>query len=109
MVSAAATYKGRLAKAVMLACVATVLGAIYALDATHTLRGRRSDYESSVNNFAAYRNKDFVYYVRRHEAHSFRPSASGSGICQFGPAPCSRLWNRSVEPLVVTRMLPVAP
>jgi len=70
MVSAAVTYKGKLSKVVMLACVVTMLGASYALDATHTLRGRRSDYESSVHNCAAYRNKEFVYYVRRHEAHS---------------------------------------
>ncbi len=39
---------------------------------------------------------------------SLLPSASGSGICQSGPAPCSRLSNRGIEPLNITKLLPIA-
>ena len=60
MVSAAGTYKGRLSKAVMLACVATVLGASYALDATLTLRDRRGGYESSADVIGAYQKPEFL-------------------------------------------------
>ena len=70
MVSATGNYKGRLSKAVMLACVATVLGASYALDATLTLRDRRGGYEISANVIAADQKPEFLAYVRRQQAQS---------------------------------------
>ena len=64
------TYKGRLSKAAMIACVATVLGASYALDATLTLRDRRSGYEGSADVIAAFQKPEFLAYVRRQQIQS---------------------------------------
>jgi hypothetical protein len=64
------TDKGRLFKAVMLACVATVLGASYALDATLALRDRRSGYESPGDVIAAFQKPAFLAYVKRRQMQS---------------------------------------
>lgn len=68
--SSAGTYKGRLSKAVMMACAATVLGASYALDATLTLREQRGGYESSADAISAYQKPEFLAYVRRQKVQS---------------------------------------
>ena len=63
----------------MLACMATVLGARYALDATLTLRDRKGGYESSANVIAADQKPEFLAYVRRQQAQSGSPAQANVG------------------------------